>query len=282
MLGSEVVLSIGLPLAAGLTLREMSGVLAHELGHFARRSGMRGRYLVRAIVNWFDRAVYERDQWDIWLDETSEDLEIRVGWVIRLARLFVMIGRGILCMLFHVGLTISGDVVRQLEFDADRYQARIAGSEVFAVTYRKVRLLLGGWQIADKQLSAGFNHRKLVDDLPGLIAHHARRAPPEARPRIDEIITGSMTNRFDTQPCDKDRISAVERLDAPGIFHMDRPASELFSDFHAQAAATTWDFYGDYFGTHPPRSALQPVPEFVAEQNTDHGLITTQYTKQQK
>ena len=36
-----LVLTIGLPLVAGLTLRQMTGVLAHEFGHFAQGAGMR-------------------------------------------------------------------------------------------------------------------------------------------------------------------------------------------------------------------------------------------------
>jgi Zn-dependent protease with chaperone function len=35
VLGNELVLTIGLPLAAGLNMREFAGVLAHEFGHFA-------------------------------------------------------------------------------------------------------------------------------------------------------------------------------------------------------------------------------------------------------
>lgn len=36
----DLVLTIGLPLIGGLSLRQLAGVLAHELGHFAQGSGM--------------------------------------------------------------------------------------------------------------------------------------------------------------------------------------------------------------------------------------------------
>src|SRR5205814_1193446 len=38
---NDVVLTIGLPLVAGMTMREFAGVLAHEFGHFAQGVGMR-------------------------------------------------------------------------------------------------------------------------------------------------------------------------------------------------------------------------------------------------
>jgi hypothetical protein len=37
----RLVLTIGLPLVAGLSIRELGGVIAHEFGHFAQGGGMR-------------------------------------------------------------------------------------------------------------------------------------------------------------------------------------------------------------------------------------------------
>jgi hypothetical protein len=64
MPGNDVVLTIGLPLAAGLSMQEFAGVLAHEFGHFAQGAGMKLTYIIRAISGWFARVVYERDEWD--------------------------------------------------------------------------------------------------------------------------------------------------------------------------------------------------------------------------
>ena len=40
-------LTIGLPLVAGMTLRQFTGVLAHEFGHFSQGTGMRLTYVIR-------------------------------------------------------------------------------------------------------------------------------------------------------------------------------------------------------------------------------------------
>src|SRR5262249_20238258 len=69
VLHRDLVLTIGLPLAAGLTLRQFAGVLAHEFGHFSQGAGMRLSYLIRWINMWFARVVYERDSWDQALSE---------------------------------------------------------------------------------------------------------------------------------------------------------------------------------------------------------------------
>ena len=44
---SKLVLTIGVPLAAGLSVRQLTGVLAHEFGHFSQGMGMRLTYVVR-------------------------------------------------------------------------------------------------------------------------------------------------------------------------------------------------------------------------------------------
>ena len=67
MAGDDLVLTIGLPLADALTVRQFAGVLAHEFGHFTQGAGMRLTYLVETISRWFERVVYERDAWDDWL-----------------------------------------------------------------------------------------------------------------------------------------------------------------------------------------------------------------------
>ncbi len=49
MMGNDLVLTIGAPLVAGLSLREFAGVLAHEFGHFSQGAGMRLTYVIRSI-----------------------------------------------------------------------------------------------------------------------------------------------------------------------------------------------------------------------------------------
>jgi hypothetical protein len=78
------------------------------------------------------------------------------------------------------------------------------------------------------------------------------------------MIAESKSAWFDSHPCDKDRIAAAEKIASRGIFHSDRPEKDLFTDFNAQTAAATCDLYVGYFGPKLPRTALQPLPEFLA------------------
>lgn len=82
LLRNDLVLTIGLPLVSGLTLRQLAGVLAHEFGHFAQGTGMRVTYVIRWVNHWFARVVYERDAWDVRLQRWSEDTDWRLAIIL--------------------------------------------------------------------------------------------------------------------------------------------------------------------------------------------------------
>src|SRR5947207_5283397 len=142
MLRKDLVLTIGLPLAGGLSLRDFAGVLAHEFGHFAQGTAMRLTWVVRSMNLWFARLVYERDSWDETLAAyTGGDNHWAITLVCGLSRLCIWITRRILWVLMFIGHAVSSLMLRQMEFDADRYGARVAGSETFCETNRRVTLL---------------------------------------------------------------------------------------------------------------------------------------------
>jgi hypothetical protein len=151
---NELVLTIGLPLVAGLGLKQFAGVLAHEFGHFSQGAGMRLSNLIWTVNAWFARVVYERDEWDETLaawSSSDNGYEMALGG---LARAAVWLTRRILWVLMFIGHAVSGFLSRQMEFDADRYQSRMVGGEVFAETMRRVRELALASQGADADLAA--------------------------------------------------------------------------------------------------------------------------------
>jgi hypothetical protein len=260
-LGSDLVLTIGMPLVAGLSLREFGGVLAHEFGHFSQGAGMRLTYVLRSVSNWLARSVYQRDNWDEWLESTAQSVDLRVGWVLLLAQGMVWATRRILALLLHLSMAISGYALRQMEYDADRYEARFAGSDAFESTTRKMGYLGAALQTAYNQLGRMQREGALVDDLPRLVVLNETRFEPNFKRGIDEQITKATTGWFDTHPASRDRIRNAHAEQAEGVFRLDRPASDLFRDFDAQSRAATWELYRDALGEHVDRASLRPVAQ---------------------
>ncbi len=265
----KLVLTIGLPLVRSLTLPQFTGVLAHEFGHFAQRAGMRSYFLIQTIRHWFGRVVYERDSWDDMLEEGGEGEDIRFRAVRGIARLGVKFGRWYLSRLLKCGQWISCGFSRQMEFDADRYEASVVGSAVFEQTSLRMPEIEAGadaaWQSTNWNLRLG----RLPDNVPLLIEKHTEML---ARPTLEEIRTqvlGVKTQPNDTHPATAERIEQAKSWASPGCFWLDGPASRLFRDLESASRTVTEYVYRLNLGEEFEERKLTPASTLVHELETE-------------
>lgn len=241
--GNDLVLTIGLPLAAGMRTDQLAGILAHEFGHFSQGGGMRLTYVVRQINVWFQRVVYERDAWDARLDRWSRELDWRISIMLKLAKAGVWIGRKILYGLMMAGAAVSGFLLRQMEFDADLYEIRLVGAKTYESTAWELPLLNAASGSAHANLNQWWQDGHLVQDLPEFIVAQRRAITEESERSVIAAEESETTGRFDTHPSTTDRVEAARAAGAPGFFHRDAPATELFADFKALSIRVTeWNF----------------------------------------
>lgn len=284
MFRRELVLTLGLPLAACLDARQFAGVLAHELGHFSQGSAMRLTYIVRRINLWFLRLVYYRDHWDRALARLSRRGNAIIMLVAISTRGMVWLVRRILWCLMTAGHAVSAMMMRQMEYDADRYQCRVAGSESFGRTFERLRCTSAAQVAAMSDLAAALRERRLADDMPAIICARERDMPEEVRASLRGPSPERKTRWFESHPCDSDRVSAATRQREPGIFTADAPATALFSDFPGLSRITTILYYRRTIGPKFQPGLLRKAIELVAarveqEQTHDamaryfHGLI---------
>lgn len=267
--GSDLALTIGMPLVAGLSLKQLAGVLAHEFGHFSQGAGMRLTYVIRSINFWFLRVAYERDQWDEWLAQTAGSIDLRLGWVLYLAMLCVWLTRKLLWLLMTLGGFVAGFMLRQMEYDADTYEARLVGSDTFAATARQLTVLNLSYQGAMADL--GYFHRegRLVDSLPTLIRANIGQIPPHVLAKLEEHAQSQQTGLADTHPCDKDRIAAAAQFPPGGVFHCDLPAEALFVDYARVARDVTNDLYRAQLESGFDPASVHSVDLLLARQQRD-------------
>lgn len=269
-LGSDLKLVIGMPLAAGLSLQQFAGVLAHEFGHFSQGAGMRLSYLIRMINYWFARAVYQRDGWDEWLVEHSSELDWRIGWMLYLAQLAVFLTRRILWVFMVLGLAVSGILMRQMEYNADSFETRLVGSEAFASTTRRIHELSAAWQMTQRDVLQFLRQKQMPDNLSKIMLLNNHKMPPDMAFKVRRAFDEERTGLFDSHPSGRDRIAASAREAAPGVFRSQRPAADLFVHFDSLCKNVSWDLYSTIFGPGLPPTAMQSTDEllrFVQEQS---------------
>lgn len=268
----DLVLRIGLPLASNLPVRNFAGVLAHEFGHFAQRGGMSLTYIIRSVSNWFARVVYQRDSWDAALDGLARNGGY---WpliiVAHLARLFVYLTRKLLWCLMMAGHAIASLLLRQMEFDADRYETIVAGSKAFAETSRSLKSIGVATHQAYDSIRSSWEERRLPDNFPALIAQRHSKLPPEVAKKLDEITAAAKTGWLDTHPADRERIAAAAALNTEGTFKSSLPATALFSDFPELAKRATLAHYFDILGPQVKPENLTPVEAVIARDEKEEG-----------
>ena len=250
MFGNDLVLVLGLPLVANLTARELAGVIAHEFGHFTQGAGMRLNYIINSVNFWFARVAYQRDAWDVALETWAEESEdARLVLVVMTVQLAVWFSRLILKILMLIGHVVGGFMLRQMEYDADAYEIKVAGSDCFEQTTRKLATLGAAWNETQKHLAASWKHNKtLPDNLPALIRHAHQRLSPPVLQKIDDSLGLHRTGLFDSHPAPADRIRQARKANDPGIFHDARPATSLFASFEHPSRFVTLLHYTDDIG----------------------------------
>ena len=260
LFGRDVKLTIGLPLVAGLTLQQFVGVLAHEFGHFTQGAAMRLTYLVRSINFWFARVVFERDEWDWWLIQQSEEAHSYAMLFFYTARFGVWCSRRVLWILMTVGQAISSFMLRQMEHDADAYERRVAGSESFIATVHALqRLNLAAYGSFPQLKKMWQRDHRLYDSLPEFINAQAREIPADTQGRLYEKYLARKTGLFDTHPSEHERIRRAEAANDPGIYHETAPATCLFKDFGQVSRNLTLEIYEDLVGDQLRDEFLIPI-----------------------
>ena len=127
--GNNLVLTVGLPLVAGLNTRQFAAVIAHELGHCTQALAMRLGYVIDGVNRWFSRVVYERDTWDEALAEWSDSVEDwRLSLIVACIHLAVWLSRKVLALLMLAGHAASCFLSRQMEYHVDACAMVVAPS----------------------------------------------------------------------------------------------------------------------------------------------------------
>ncbi len=234
------VLTIGLPLVAGMSKAQFAGVLAHEFGHFAQGTGMRLTRVAMSIVNWVQRAAYERDAWDMnlyFLSLQPDPWAKVVAWLMRAG---VFLSRQLIKPVALLGLMMLTFTRRRMEYDADSHEIQFCGSDIFVQTCHAIEELGLAHARAIGETEGMFDRaRALPDDLPAYIAAHARRLTPEQRDDLATEREREKNSLFRTHPPMRLRIAFARSLNLPGLYTDNAPARDLFHDFRSACRKAT-------------------------------------------
>jgi Zn-dependent protease with chaperone function len=256
LLGRKLV-TVGMPLVASMSSRQLVGVLAHEFGHFAQAAAMRCVYIINTVNGWLYSRAYQRDEWDDRLERWSSEADGGFQLWLMLTGFCLWLTRRFLHLLFQVSFRMSRRLSQQMEFDADRYEATLAGSDCFRTTALRLRGISRAWGETDTANASAWREGRLVEDLPAAIDLRFSRLDEREWHRIAEDLDSDHETQFwASHPADQERIANVEQLGCAGLFLDERPARLLFEDFPVLAKRVTAHYYEGMGLAFGPRNLI--------------------------
>jgi Zn-dependent protease with chaperone function len=250
----RLVLTIGLPLVATMDLKQFTGVLAHELGHFSQGIFMRLSYAVHLINHWFARMAWGRSGIDDVLDSAmGSEIHWSVLVIGGVCKLVLFVARLVMMGMALISHGLSMSLSRQAEFDADRRAARIVGSEPLGTALQVLPALSAAGEASIERAQGAWTARRLPDDLVLLTQHLHRHMPQAMREKLDAAILSNEDSWFDSHPPLFKRVAALKKAGYAGVMKVNGPATVLFKDFDEMCKFATLDLYSTVLGP-----ALQP------------------------
>ena len=258
-LTGDLALTLGLPLAASLSVEQLASLVAGEVAPYRRRCGSGLMTLIGSINGWLWRSVYEPDRFDEWVNRATSRPGLHLGkllWPLKGVRIVPQI---VLFIPMFIGNTVAAGLVRRTQFDADRCQARLAGKDDFEPTQQRAAVAAFNWEGVLAELNFLRKEGQLPDNLPRQLQLRMIDVTPELTGVLMETVVKRQDRPFDSRPSDADRLAAIANEPAAGSVTCDLPAWHLFTKFDKLAGEITWEYYSAAYGKQLVHAALKPV-----------------------
>ena len=253
------VLTIGLPLAASLSVEQLGGLIAGQMALYRRGAACRPTNLIRAINGWLWRSIYEDSRFDAWLARVASRPGFSAAKLLVPLRAAKLIAQAVLFVPMFIGNTLAQGLVRQSELDADRAAARLVGRETFAATLVRQGVVDFTWEGVLAELEFLNKEQALPDSLPQQLALRMLDMTPELCAALRDTVVKQEEKPFDSRPSDEERLAATNSEPVGGVLVSGLPARALFDDYEGMARKLTWDYYVATLGSNLVRTGLAKV-----------------------
>jgi len=265
-LGGELVLVLGMPLIAGLSLNQLAGLLGHEFRRFSEGNNMRLTYTARRINNLFAEASSSGDSIDEKFVRWNQKEELWLQMLAQIGLFLAMLSRKAMWLWLQGCQWISGYLLQQLEYDADRYEVQLVGSQQFAETRLRVNTLKQVTKQTLQNLPQDWKERHLANDLMLLILSNAESLSQANIQQLKQKLSKEEKPFFSTRPSDKSRIDFAAAYLYSSLMNSEIPAKELFTDFADLSRRITLHYYRTQMSLPVTEKNLLPVTTVVKHQ----------------
>ncbi len=168
----ELVLSIGLPMIAALSARELAAVLAMQLGQCSGGLTARLAHIVRETDAWFFRALHHRDPWEelpVPLVRSAGTPDALVPMK-KAAALFVWVCQRPFWIVMSLSRMVGWLPLLAMKTGSHQAALRLIGPDGFDLLRQKQKCLVRCMRHARKIIDDGTRHTRLPENVSLLVA----------------------------------------------------------------------------------------------------------------
>lgn len=242
----ELVLIVGLPVVASMSVQQISGIIARELAQFSQDVGMHLWRLTNQGNDWLKRAALAGDGRDGWPDDWPErHRSNRLFNAIHVGIWFTRASRAVPWILWLTAQPIIRAMSRRLEFDADRKQVYVCGSDDFANTLLRMQLLQSAHKLSMDDVPQAWREGRLAEDLIDLCKQQLNNGltNPALVQQCRRDLLEEPAGWFAKYPGGRARIASADREELAPAITSELPAAVLLNDFKKLCRNETAEYY---------------------------------------
>ena len=258
MFSGKTALLIGMPLVAGMSLQQFSGMVAREYGHFAQGRAVYIRFTINAINKWLYARAYKKDKIDEKIESYLKDHEVMtfLSIICQIVKFGFRLPRWIFQFLYKISLRCSYDLSRKFEFDADRYEVNVTGSSVFEQNAINLQVLNLSKNQVDKIILQKFHDTATVfEDIPLAVANIAKKYDEKAKQRIQKRMR-IILEVWSANPADHERVVLSQQRNEQGLDIPLIPAAKLFGNVAVLNKKVSRQYYREYLSIADPKKYM--------------------------
>ena len=249
MFSGSTRLNIGLPLIEGMTLRQLSGILCHEIGHFTQGKSRIVTYILGTLYGWLATAYHKENLMEkIATRLYAPHRFILLKLIGRILWLVVIVPKLLFGLLAYIIYFSSMFLLRQMEYNADLYEAQAAGSAHFEQTSFELALLANSKHLTIDSLQRSSKNKRLSNDIPGLVATSRVIITDKEKQKIHQYMMEEKGSFGNTHPPTSKRIKNVMKYEYKGVIISQTSARRLLAQPEVYNQELTMKFYNFVLG----------------------------------
>jgi len=240
---NEPVLTIGVPLIAGLNASQLAGLVALSLNRYRRPNAPRATAILLATNGWLQRAVYEDDPIEAVVRRWHKDGRLGEG-LFRLIERFFNAGRQLVRWRMALSRRLGRRLIHRSVAEGDKMALAFSGSDGFIRLLDQTSLLdFTSNNVLPKLTEQWESKGELPDNLVQMVVLRARQYPATMPQKLRQMQEQQKAAIGDVLPSDTQRLERVAHQPIMAAYYCLSPAVVLFRNYAKLTHTMTLRFY---------------------------------------